>query len=41
MRGPDGVARMEPEVSRLDPAFRDMPRDHLEVTRARYFLRRR
>lgn len=29
------------EVARLDPAFRDMPRDHLEVTRARYFLRRR
>ncbi|MDA0374698.1 MAG: methyltransferase domain-containing protein [Planctomycetota bacterium] len=29
------------EVARLDPAFRDMPRDHLEVTRARYYLRRR
>jgi SAM-dependent methyltransferase len=29
------------EISRLDPAFRDLPRDHLEVTRARYYLRRR
>lgn len=26
---------------RLAPAFRDLPRDHIEVARARYYLRRR
>jgi SAM-dependent methyltransferase len=29
------------EISRLAPAYRDLPRDHLEVARARIYLRRR
>ncbi len=29
------------DLERLAPSFRDLPREHLEVTRARYYLRRR
>lgn len=35
------VAIADADLERLAPAFRDLPRDHLEVARARYHLRRR